>query len=176
MFKTHGAPLRVESVYEILARSKYLRPPGVKKEMTVHDPCPARTETGQHKAVRHLAALSGGKISEMPRSGRLTLCCGEGGAVGHLLPDLSRAWTGARCAQAAGRHMVTYCAGCSGFLSTVTPTSHILDILFATEAGRPFGMKVARPPMTYLNRIFLKYYLKRRFPAAMSGFRPFPGN
>jgi Fe-S oxidoreductase len=173
VFKIHGSPLRVESMYEILAASKHLHATGLKKEITVHDPCPVRLETGQHKAVRHLAMRCGGKISEMPRSGRLTLCCGEGGAVGHLLPDLSKTWTVARRAQAAGRHIVTYCAGCSGFLSAVTPASHIIDFLFSGDTRRPFKMKVSRPPMTYLNRIRLKYYLKRRFPAAIAGTRPF---
>lgn len=174
VFKAHGAPLQVESAYEILAASKRLRPPGFSKEMAVHDPCAVRLESGQHRAVRLLAALTGGKLSEMPRSGPLTLCCGEGGAVGHLFPDLSRAWSRARRTQAAARHLVTYCSGCSGLLSAVTPTSHILDILFGAGAGQPFGMKVSKAPLTYLNRIRLKHYLKRRLPAVISGTRPYP--
>lgn len=174
VFKAHGEPLQVESVYEILATSRHLQPSGTEKEITIHDPCAVRLELGQHRAVRRLAALAGAKLSEMPRNGRLTLCCGEGGAVGHLMPDLSGAWSGARRAQAAGRHLVTYCAGCSALLSTVTPTSHILDMLFDREKGRPFKMKVSMPPMTYLNRLRLKYYLKRKFPSFISGTRPFP--
>jgi Fe-S oxidoreductase len=179
VFKTHGAPLRVESLYEILTASKNLKLSGVtnsaesKKEVAVHDPCPVRLEVEQHRAVRQLAGLWSGKVTELPRSGRLTLCCGEGGAVGHLLPDLSAAWTRARSAQAAGRHLITYCAGCSGQLSAVTPTTHILDHLFAADAGRPFRMKVFRAPMTYLNRLRLKNYLKRKIPAAASGRRPY---
>lgn len=173
VFKEYGAPLQVESVYEILAASERLHPPGFAKEIAIHDPCAVRLETGQHRAVRHLAALTGAKLSQMPRSGRLTLCCGEGGAVGYLLPDLANAWTGARCAQAASRHLVTYCAGCAGLLSAATPASHILDILFDADAGRPFKMKVYKPPMNYLNRLRLKYYLKRRLPMIFSGTRPF---
>lgn len=173
VFKAHGAPLRVESVYEILAALENLHPTGFSKQITVHDPCAVRSETGQHRAVRHLAALAGGKLSDMPRSGRLTLCCGEGGAVGHLLPDLSKAWTGARRAQAAGRHVITYCAGCAGLMSAVTPTSHVLDMLFDADAGRPFKMTISRPPMTYLNRIRLKFHLKRMLPVAIYGTRPF---
>lgn len=173
VFKTYGSPLRVESAYEILAVSEHLRPPRFEKKITVHDPCTVRLETGQHRSVRRLAALTGAKLSEMPRSGRLTLCCGEGGGVGHLLPDLSKVWARARCAQAAARHVITYCAGCCGVLSTATPTFHILDILFDVDAGRPFKMKASRPPMTYLNRLRLKYYLKRTLPVVTSGTRPY---
>jgi Fe-S oxidoreductase len=173
VFKRYGGPLLVENAYELLSHTEEGTFQRGAEEVAVHDPCAVRFDTGLHTAIRKLVKKSGARITELPSSGRKTLCCGEGGAVGHLHPGLSRRWTETRCRQTKGRRLVTYCAGCAGFLNRVTPTEHILDLLFPRETGRPFGMKVSRPPMTYWNRIRLKWHLKRHLPWQRSGNRPF---
>jgi Fe-S oxidoreductase len=161
VFKAYGAPLELVSAYELLAEGDMLDPATIPDEISIHDPCAVRYEAALHAAVRRLAEKTGGRLLEMPHSRRLTLCCGEGGAVGHLHPELSMAWTLTRCKQARERQLITYCAGCSGQLAPMMTVSHILDLIFPATAGAPFEMKVYRAPRTYLNRIRLKYYLKR---------------
>lgn len=73
-----------------------------------------------------------------------------------LAPELAASWGALRKSEAAGRRIVTYCAGCTQALGTHTPTSHLVDLLFAparTMAGKTRG---ARTPFTYLNRLRLK--------------------
>jgi Fe-S oxidoreductase len=173
VFGKYGSPLRVENAYQLLSETSKSRLRADDRVIAIHDPCAVRFETGIHEAVRNLATKSGAKITELPDRGLRTLCCGEGGAVGHLHPDLSERWTEARRKQTRGQCLVTYCAGCAGFLSRVTPTEHMLDLVFTKKACRPFGRKVTRPPLTYWNRLQLKWYLKRRLLRKISGNRPF---
>jgi hypothetical protein len=112
-------------------------------------------------------------VSEMKHSRRRTLCCGEGGSVGFVQSRLAKAWGQARKAEADGRRIATYCAGCAGFLSRVTPAVHITDLLFAPEKSLNGGPKVSAAPWTYLNRIKLKKRCKETLQPAVSRVRTF---
>jgi hypothetical protein len=90
-----------------------------------------------------------------------TLCCGEGGAVGFVKPQFAQGWATLRCQEAGKRKLVTYCAGCTNFLNRVTPTVHIVDLLFQPEAAAKDTLNIARGPSTYLNRIILKHRIKK---------------
>ena len=81
-----------------------------------------------------MVSAKGLTIEEMPHSGVKTLCCGEGGSVGFLAPELSKKWGNLRKKEADGRRIITYCAGCANLLGSLTPTSHVLDLLFEPEA------------------------------------------
>ncbi|BCS53244.1 VTT domain-containing protein [Geobacter sp. SVR] len=155
MFEKFGAGLAVKTVWEALAASglQLQRTTGT---VTVHDPCVIRYAEPVHGAVRTLLTRQGLTVEEMPHSGRTTVCCGKGGAVDMLAPELAASWGALRKSEAAGRRIVTYCAGCTQALGTHTPTSHLVDLLFAparTMAGKTRG---ARTPFTYLNRLRLK--------------------
>lgn len=175
MFRTHGAPLEVISVYEFLAEHG-LPAPSKKNEVpiptpadvSIHDPCVVRNEDVIHSAVRKLAATSGFTVVEMPHGKKNTVCCGEGGAVSCLAPELSSSWGDLRQREAEGRRLLTYCAGCTEYLNKIIPTDHILDAIFYPEAVAAGKRKASRPPWTYLNRIRLKRYLQRHHPAAVT--------
>lgn len=62
--------------------------------------------------------------------------------------------------------MVTYCGGCAGILQPVTPTSHILDLIFEPQATISGKVSVSRAPLTYWNRIRLKARFKRMLASA----------
>lgn len=167
VFSRYAAPLKVRTVYEFFADNGLSSLPMAAGEVTVHDPCPLRAEEGVHRAVRGLLVQAGLTVSEMRHSRGRTLCCGEGGTVGCVAPELSTAWSARRADEAGGRRMVTYCAGCAGYLSQVAPTAHLADILFPGDgpegaarvlAGRA---RVSRAPFTYLNRLLLKRRLRR---------------
>lgn len=155
MFQKLGSGLSVRTVWEALAESD-LQPRPASATVTVHDPCVIRSSAPVHQAVRTLLARQGVTVEEMRHSGRRTLCCGQGGAVNLLDPKLAASWGGLRKLEAGGRRIVTYCAGCTQALGSHTPTSHLVDLIFAPEralAGKRLG---AKAPFTYLNRLRLK--------------------
>ncbi len=173
IFARYGEGLATEMIYAGLADSRLRARDGGPIQVTVHDPCVVRFETGIHESVRKLIGRKGIAVEEMAHSGRKTLCCGEGGAVGALVPDFAAQWGKLRREECAGRKMVTYCAGCANMLSRFAPTEHVLDVLWEDEeAGRA---KVAKPPLTYWKRRRMKKWFKTHVPAAASRERTFTG-
>jgi Fe-S oxidoreductase len=130
----------------------------------VHDPCGLRDQGKIHNAVRRLIINSGLTIEEMPHSRNKTLCCGEGGGAGYINKELSDNWGKLRRSEAGNKRIIAYCAGCTGYLGQITPTSHLVDLLFEPEKTLLGQEKVAKSPVTYLNRIILKKKLKLLVP------------
>jgi Fe-S oxidoreductase len=162
IFQHHGNGIAVQTVYEFIHANGFSA--GSKnggREVAVHDPCALRNEVPVHQAVRGLLAEIGLTITELKHSGRRTVCCGEGGMVGFVKPEFAKAWGGIRQREASGRPMVSYCAGCTGFLNRMTPTIHIADLLYRPEAALNGKLKVARAPFTYWNRLMLKRRLRQ---------------
>ncbi|MFZ5764950.1 MAG: VTT domain-containing protein [Thermodesulfobacteriota bacterium] len=173
VFKQYGAPLAVATVYEHLAESGLPDAPAVPAEVTVHDPCGTRAEEHIHASIRRLLQEKAITVEEMPHHGGKTICCGEGGSVGCLNPELAKNWGARRGDEAGGKRIVTYCAGCANFLQAVAPTSHILDVLFEPTAALAGKAKVAKTPWTYINRLLLKRHFRKTLPAANSRERTF---
>jgi Fe-S oxidoreductase len=175
VFRQYGGTLESVSFYEILAESGHHPSASVEGEVTIHDPCSVRQEEEVHWAVRDLVNGSGLKVEEMIHSGRKTICCGEGGAVACVNGDMAEDWTRKRGEQAGKRRIITYCAGCVDFLDRVSPTSHVLDLLFSPGETMEGRAGYSRAPFTYLNRLRLKSRLKRTIPAAVTRERAFTG-
>ena len=170
MFNQYGDGLEVETIYEALCSHDF----GAGKihgEVTVHDPCGMRDQPRVHEAVRRLVAAVGLSVSEMKHRGTQTLCCGEGGGVGYLEKEFADTWTTMRAEEAAGRRIITYCAGCTNFLGQQTPTDHILDLLFAGEKTLQSRGRPARSPLTWMNRLLLKQKLWKKSFSLFSVFR-----
>ena len=161
IFASHGKGLQVTTVYEIMDGHDLPKQAVGKGELVVHDPCPLRLNTAAQTAVRSLVDRMGMAETQMHHQGRQTLCCGEGGSVGCVRPDLAKTWGRVRQKEAKGSHMVTYCAGCAGFLNRVTPTLHLADLIFDTKKSLDGGPRVASAPFTYLHRIRLKHQFKK---------------
>lgn len=156
VWSDYGGGIGVRSVYEQLAEAPPLhRPPGA-GTLVVHDPCPTRNEAKLHGAVRSLLTGMGFTLQEMRHAGRRTLCCGEGGAACHLVPGMAGNWTALRAREAEGRQIITYCAGCTGFLDRRTPAAHVLDLYFAPEQTLAGRAGVTRSPLTWLSRLLLR--------------------
>jgi uncharacterized membrane protein YdjX (TVP38/TMEM64 family)/Fe-S oxidoreductase len=161
VFRQYGHGVTVRTVYELLDA-----PPAVNglagngRTFTVHDPCPLRNDVETQQAVRRMLDEMGLTVNEMKHRGKRTLCCGEGGTVAAVRPQWARAWALTREKESAGRTIVTYCAGCTGCLSRVVPTLHILDILFR-QVHSQGKAKVAKAPFTYWHRLRLKRTMMR---------------
>lgn len=175
VFKQHGGLLAVKTVYEHLAETNLPNTGNVLAEVTVHDPCGTRNDGHIHSCIRQLLKNKLLSIEEMKHHGSKTLCCGEGGSVGCINPEFSTNWSKRRGKEAAEKRIVTYCAGCANFLNRVTPTSHILDVLFEPAAALAGKSKVAKAPWTYLNRLLLKNHFKKTLKTAVSRERTLSG-
>ena len=165
IFKTYGRGLTVRTVYEELSSHDLPSGPIISDEIVVHDPCPLRREVDIQDAVRSILRRKGMTIAKMRHQGKRTVCCGEGGSTGFIRPDLARRWGEIRHNEADGRSVVTYCAGCAGFLNRTTPTLHLADLIFSPERVIEGDFKVSKSPLTYLNRLTLKRHFKRTIKA-----------
>lgn len=165
IFRDYGEPLQVETIYEFIAANGAPAATGVRGTVSVHDPCATRFESPIHDAVRELVAAKGLTIEQMPHEREKTLCCGEGGAVRFIAPDLAKQWSIKRGTEADGQRLITYCAGCVYSLGALTATSHLLDLLFEPAATMSGSIKASKAPMTYLNRLWLKNRIAKSFEA-----------
>jgi Fe-S oxidoreductase len=168
IFKKYGGSFHVETVYEIMSQKGLPGSNNVSGSVCIHDPCVARFDEKIHTAIRHLVMSTGLHVWEMAHSGKNTLCCGEGGGVNLINPELSRNWACLRAKEAHDEKIITYCAGCCAILSKVASVCHIIDLIFEPQAAISGMVKVYRTPMTYLNRILLKRRLKKTVVAAVS--------
>ena len=145
VFRTYGEGLQVKTVYEVLAeRGLPERNPLSDRVVTIHDPCSVRFNSDIHSAARAIISKIGLTINEMSHSRENTVCCGEGGTVGCLSPDLAGRWGSIRKTEAEGHLTVTYCAGCTSFLGRVTPTIHLVDLVFEPDAAICGKIKISR--------------------------------
>jgi Fe-S oxidoreductase len=161
VFAQYGAGLSTGMIYELLFEEDIEGKRGSPEKVTLHDPCAVRFEIGIHESIRRLLEQQGCEVEEMAHSGQRTLCCGEGGAAAALDPGLAANWTKRRQVEADGRRMITYCAGCANRLSSLTPTEHVLDVLWKGKSGRT---GIATPPFTYWKRLRMKQWFKRNVP------------
>jgi hypothetical protein len=173
VFSRYGKGLTVKTVYEFVAQNGLPSKEQVNQTISIHDPCAVRFEEQIHIAVRELVVKQGLTIEEMPHCRETAYCCGEGGAVECVSFDLSSNWGILRKNETHSGMTIAYCAGCVHHLNLITPTSHILDLLFDPEATLAGQVKASRSPMTYLNRLKLKHRLKRTVDASISRERTF---
>jgi len=170
IFRQYGNGISVATVYEYLETDSHQgQALAWEGQVSVHDPCALRDETAVHQAVRRLLQGLGLKVTEMKHHGRRTVCCGHGGMVEFINPDLAGSWPAIREEETAGLPIITYCAGCTSFLNKLVPAVHIADLLYRPEKVRTGMALEARPPFTYLNRLMLKRRLQKDLSRASRG-------
>lgn len=162
IFGEYGEEMSVQTVYQVFQRQKGFTcaPTGQSEEISVHDPCQLRDDPEVQLAVRGLLVNLGYTLVEMPHRGKMTLCCGEGGATGCIESRFSWGWMEKRRQENKTCRLVSYCAGCTARLSRVMPTVHILDLLFRADDTSDSEISVPRGTMsTTINRLLLKLRL-----------------
>jgi uncharacterized membrane protein YdjX (TVP38/TMEM64 family)/Fe-S oxidoreductase len=159
IFSDYGDGLKVQTVYELLAEAPApCAAAGV--EAVFHDPCVARSNTAAQQAARKMAAKSGLAVAELEHSGRMTRCCGRGGGVNFILPEVLKESVASRRSEAGERPIVTYCAACAGTYGKGAQSMHVLDLWLDPEVALAGKAKVSAAPVTYLNRLALKRKLR----------------
>ncbi len=173
IFSRYGNGISVVTAYEFMSANGLPETGRINEDVTIHDSCSVRFVESIQLAVRDISKKKGLTISEMDHSEQKTLCCGKGSSVGFLAPNFAKRWRLLRKKEANGKRIITYCAGCSNFIGQLTPTSHILDILFDPEKTIGGNVKVSKAPFTYLNRLKLKKQLKNISNGAVTRERIF---
>jgi len=174
VFHGYGQGLSVRTAWEILAETNINSPyPAIARwQITIHDPCPLRDHQDVHQAVRTILSRLGLKVREMRHSGNRAICCGEGGFVGLINPDMARKWGDIRKVEAGADLVITYCAGCAGFLASAgMKVVHLSDLLVNPAKALSGKASVARAPRTYLNRIKLKKRMQRQLASSFDKSR-----
>ncbi|PLX99137.1 MAG: hypothetical protein C0622_10935 [Desulfuromonas sp.] len=172
VFTTYAPELTTRSIYQVLDGGQLPQSGCVSGTVNVHDPCVSRFDGSVHSAVRNLIDKKGLTLVETKHNQRTTFCCGEGGAVGCISPELAQNWTKKRATESSAR-TITYCTGCAQFLGAHGPTSHLLDLLLEPEAAMSDRAAVAKSPITYLNRLRVKKELRSSLDAAVTRERNF---
>ncbi|MBU1003060.1 MAG: (Fe-S)-binding protein [Proteobacteria bacterium] len=172
VFARYGEELQVETVYEYLAANGVPQGANLSGAVSVHDPCPLRDQPQAHQSVRTLLARMGLEVKEMKHHGTNTVCCGEGGNVAPVDRQLAANWGNVRREESRSRTVVTYCAGCTAYLSSYVPAVHVLDLVFFPKLAAAGQAKISGPPLTYLNRLRLKAWFKRTIKAVHERVRP----
>ena len=163
IFSQYGT-LKVLSLYEFLRRGNLKvssELSALKGNIHLHTACALRFYPEVQKSVADLFEETSLDIKE--KKPEEILCCGEGGSVHFTHPHLAREWTRKSIESAGGKTIVTSCAGCTSFLGREADALHITDLIFEPERSLARKVKGSKPPLTYLNRLFLKRKLKRNF-------------
>lgn len=173
VFKGYGEGLDVKTVWEYLDKSINQNSSVRNGTVTVHDPCVMREESEIQQSIRNIILKQGYEIEEMKHSKSKTICCGEGGSVGFIAPELAKNWFDIRKKESGNKKIITYCAGCAHSLkSGGLDTSHVLDLCLEPDVTMQGKEKVASAPFTYLNRLKLKNYFKKTINYGVQRERP----
>lgn len=125
--------IRVLSLYRLMKEAGVWV--GAREMLTIHDSCPDREALLFGEDMR--ALLSASKIVEMEHHGRATLCCGSGGSVSKIDPELCRQRARLRLQEfktSGAAELVTGCMACVHRLLRASPVHepvvHILELVF----------------------------------------------
>lgn len=97
----------------------------------IHDPCVTRNKPEHHESVRWVLNELGYKFEEMTYIKGNTRCCGVGGMLGCVDPELQQQYHNRRMEDATQDHILTYCGSCRGSMEKGGKDGvHILQLLF----------------------------------------------
>ena len=106
--------------------------------------------------MRRLVTDLGYGVEEMAHNRERSICCGSGGMVPAVAPELAKKMTDFRLSEAT-RDLVTYCASCRARLAkTGHPTLHVLDLPF----NPAWQQTKTQPPPHNLLRWWRRWRLK----------------
>jgi NADPH-dependent glutamate synthase beta subunit-like oxidoreductase len=153
--------IRTRSIYEVLVEVGL--PDGASSTAStifnIQDACGTRQVPPVQDAVRRLIQDLGHTVEEMPHNRERSICCGSGGMVPAVAPELAKKMTDFRLSEAT-RDMVVYCASCRARLSKAGhPTLHVLDLPFNSA----WQQTKTQPPSHSLIRWWRRWRLKRYF-------------
>jgi Fe-S oxidoreductase len=161
IFQEFLPEVKARTIYEVLNEVGLPEPASgaAAAIFNLQDPCGARQAPQIHAAVRRLVADLGHRVEEMAHNRERSICCGSGGMVPAVAPEMAKKMTDFRLSEAS-RDLVTYCASCRARLAKAgRPTLHVLDLLF----NPAWQQTKTQPPPHNLLRWWRRWRLKRHF-------------
>ena len=96
----------------------------------IHDSCPTRNVPSHHDSVRWILKELGYEVEEMKNIRENTRCCGVGGMLSCINPDLYKKIVDRRITDATQEHIISYCGSCRGSMELGGLDSlHILQLI-----------------------------------------------
>lgn len=122
------------SLWEIIDQNEFWEFPNYGgAAMSILDPCPVRTETRVHDAVRSLLQKMNITIVEAEKNRDKSICCGDS-AWGVLPAEKVKEKMKKRASQMPENHVVVYCVSCIKSMHNGGKTPrHLVDLLFNQE-------------------------------------------
>jgi Fe-S oxidoreductase len=126
---------QVNSVYELLKDQKFKLK--VSGNVALRDSCPFRYYPDQLDNVREIFSLNNVDLTDLEFNGVKTVCCGAGGGIAWVSPDISKSFSELVVSDIKKRNiktLVTYCETCALTLAPVASVHginvfHILDLI-----------------------------------------------
>lgn len=170
--------LPATSLWEVLAERGF--PASAERlsaePVAFHDPCSSRHLPAARAAVRTILERLGQPVEELRLSGELTECCGYGGHMDAVDPELAET-VARRRVEGSPREIAVACAMCRDQLSRPAfgnkPVRHLLEALFPDSpdsAPRPAPQPLVRSgPPGFADRHENRARLKNRLLAEVFG-------
>jgi len=157
----HLPDIKVEHIFEVLHERFELRTLNSEpRTFFIHHPCPSFRFDGIRQNAKTLLQSTNGENSR-------PTCCGHGGGVSSLSPDLSERFTDKAIKASKGNTVVTYCMGCKGkFLEKGQKAYHLLELMTGV---RPIEKPVSSGKK-WVNRFFLALGQRFNFKKLLFGF------
>ncbi|MCL2169103.1 MAG: (Fe-S)-binding protein [Defluviitaleaceae bacterium] len=132
---------------------------------SVHDSCSVRPYTGIHEGIRWILDELGYKHVEPEKTRDTTRCCGFGGMIVPVSPDIAKKVMERRVSDMTTDHIVAYCAACrQSMLKVGGKAWHIMDLIFGevvhATTDPPFDV-LASPAKAWKNRYRSKKMLNK---------------
>ena len=162
-FNACSSRFSIRSIYEVMDEAGPITPAcSSGHSFALHDPCSGRWDKKTQECVRTVLRSLGFTLEEFGNQGAKTTCCGMGGMVAYVSPDMSDAVRDRRLEETPSE-IVTYCASCREAFAGQRPALHVLDLIFNPE----WETDRTRPPhnraMHQDNQWILKTLLKEKY-------------
>jgi len=132
---------------------------------SVHDSCSVRTKTGIHSGIRWILDQLGYKHVDPEKSHGTTRCCGFGGMIVPVSPDIALKVMERRVGDFTTDKIVTYCAACrQSMLKAKGEAWHIMDLIFGEVVYKNTAYPedvLASPAKAWRNRGRSKKLIKK---------------
>ena len=132
---------------------------------SIQDSCPTRNNPDIHDGVRWILEELGYKYLESKNSRENAMCCGQGGMVATVNPELSHRIAQKAISEFNTDYVVTYCAACRSSMHKVGKESyHILDLIFGPVVYKSTKSPqdiLASPIKAWTNRYRSKKLIKK---------------
>jgi NADPH-dependent glutamate synthase beta subunit-like oxidoreductase/uncharacterized membrane protein YdjX (TVP38/TMEM64 family) len=167
--KEYSPKQKVRSLWEVLPEIGLPEAAiGIGKDsgltFAVHDSCPTRDVPAIQNGIRRILDDLGYATEEPPHTGMQTRCCGFGGMVVPVNPELAERVMKRRTAEVSSDCMVTYCAACrESMVRGGKKAVHILDLVFGGpwKAESEFPALPASPLQGWINRHRAKRLMRK---------------